>query len=214
MISIRFVAKIDQDPRFCTKKKEFISKLSYTTAAHHNNSAKRSKGGVAGILMKLKQFTNNPRIFGYIGDVLIQPLILQNREASVVCFDGVAKFRNPHKHGHKDEHSPFPLNAPDQLFFDFAERVIRELRFICPELVADQILRVDFFGQRQPNGKLTFLVNEVEGLEARLWGVGVTAGDRLAEIEAEAEEYWYHQIETLIEVHLMQVQQRQISAMK
>jgi len=205
------VAKIDQDPRFCTKKKEFISKLSYTTAAHHNNSAKRSKGGVAGIVTMLKQFTNNSRVFGYIEDVVIQPLILSNREASVVCFDGVPKFRNPHKVGNREYPSPFPLNAPDTLFFDFASTVIKEMRIICPELVADQILRVDFFGERLPNGKLRFLVNEIEGLEARLWGIGITAGDRLAKIEAMAEEYWYDQIDMLIDLHLMQVEQRRKS---
>ena len=63
------------------------------------------------------------------------------------------------------------------------------MRIICPELVADRILRVDFFGERLPNGKLRFLVNAIEGLEARLWGIGINAGDRLAKIEAMAEEY-------------------------
>ena len=205
------MAKIENDPRYCTKDREFISKLSYTTAAHHNNSAKRSKGGVAGILKRLKEFTNNPRAFGYIEDVVIQPLILGNREASVVCFDGIPKFRNPHKIGHRNGRSPFPLNASDKLFFDFAELVLRELRFICPELIADQILRVDFFGLRLPNGELKFLVNEIEGLEARLWGVGATAGDHLAKIEDQAEEYWYEHVETLIELHLMQVNLRRSS---
>jgi hypothetical protein len=52
------------------------------------------------------------------------------------------------------------------------------MRIICPELVADRILRVDFFGERLPNGKLRFLVNAIEGLEARLWGIGINAGDR------------------------------------
>ena len=142
---------------------------------------------------------------------MIQPLILRNREASVVCFDGVPKFRNPHKIGHRDYPSPFPLNAPDELFFDYARTVIKEMRRICPELVADQILRVDFFGERLPNGKLRFLVNEIEGLEARLWGIGINAGDRLANIEAMAEDYWYNQIDILIDLHLMQVDQRRKS---
>jgi hypothetical protein len=199
---IRFIAKINSDPRFSTKEKQFAVKLSYTTAGHHNSTMKRAKGGLSGILKKIKEFTNNPRVFGYIEDVVIQPLILRNREASVVCFDGEPQFRNPHKKGHKEQNSPFPQFAKDELFFEFARKVIKEVRAACPDLIADQILRVDFFGERFPDGSLGFLVNEIEGLEARLWGVGVTAGDRLAEIEAMAFRYWYYQVDTMIAIHV------------
>ena len=176
--------------------------MSYTTAGHHGNTVKRSVGGVSGILKKLQEFKNNKRIFGYIDDVVIQPLLLSNREASVVCFDGEPKFRNPHKGGHKGQRSPFPRSTKDSVFFDYARRVIREVRSACPELIADQILRVDFFGERLPDGTIGFLVNEIESLEARLWGLRTTAGTRLAEVENMVEEYWYEHVDTLIECHV------------
>ena len=174
---------------------------------------KRAKGGLEGILKRLKEFTNNPRIFGYIEDVVIQPLILRNREASVVCFDGEPKFRNPHKIGHRDQTSPFPQYAKDELYFEFARKVIREVRAACSDLIADQILRVDFFGERLPDGSLGFLVNEIEGLEARLWGTGVTAGDKLAQIEEMCWKYWYYQIDTLLALHI-EAQRNRIKPLK
>jgi hypothetical protein len=198
----RFVHKINSDPRFRTKSQSFAVKLSYTTAAHHGNTVKRAHGGLSGILQKIKEFTNNPRVYGYFEDIIIQPLILRNREASVVCFDGVPKFRNPHKEGHKNQPSPFPQHAKDELFFGFARKVISDVRSACPSLIADQILRVDFFGERLPDGSLRFLVNEIESLEARLWGVGVLSGDRLSEIKEMGTLYWYQQIDTMIECHL------------
>jgi len=53
-------------------------------------------------------------------------------------------------------------------------------RSTCPELISDGILRIDFFGELEPDRKVKrFIVNEIESFEACLWGAEKSAGDML-----------------------------------
>jgi hypothetical protein len=143
---------------------------------------------------------NNPRIFGYINEAVIQPKAHYNTEASIFVFGGKAMFRNPHKPG-TGKKSVFG-HSPDKVFEDFAEEVVRKLREICPELIANQVLRVDFFGDLSETGELVFIVNEVEGYEARQWGVGVNALSSIGDLREKEKEHWKFEVNTLIECHL------------
>jgi hypothetical protein len=177
----------------------FTVKLSYSTNGGHKKFVKHSTDGTAGILQSLCELLNNPRIAGYYEDVILQPFWEYNTEAKVICFDGVPICRNPNKKGERsglNRSKTSELNA-------FATRVIKELRAICPELIADGILRVDFFGELGPDGNVKrFIVNEIEGFEACLWGVGASAGDDLAAILTKTTAYWKCKVETLIDCHL------------
>jgi hypothetical protein len=54
------------------------------------------------------------------------------------------------------------------------------MRTTCPELISDGILRIDFFGELEPDRKVKrFIVNEIESFEACLWGAEKSAGDML-----------------------------------
>ena len=79
---------------------------------------------------------------------------------------------------------------------------MRKLSEICPELIADQTLRVDFFGDISESGELIFIVNEVEGSEARQWGTGSNAISKVGANLAKEIAHWEYDIETLIECHL------------
>ena len=139
-------------------------------------------------------------MLGYIDEVVIQPMARYNKEASIILFGGKAQYRNPHKKGTVSK-SVFN-HAPDSVYFDFAEDVVRRLKDICPELISEQVLRVDFFGDLSPTGELIFIVNEIEGYEAVQWGTGVNSTSKTGAMSQKETNYWEAEIETLIECHL------------
>ena len=174
-----------------------MCKLPFTTNAKHNSTVKYAVG-YAGILDMLKQFQKNVNIGGYITYAMIQPRIPDNAEAKIICFNGKARFRNKNKKGDNGR-SPF-RGVKDKDLFDFAEHVIAVLRRVCPELIADQVLRIDIFGFRGRPG--VFIVNEIEGYEAQRTATGVKAGLQIAELQADVENYWYTILCELIEYHI------------
>ncbi len=116
-------------------------------------------------MKSIQEFINNIRINGYIEDVVIQPFWQTNIEASVMCFNSVPMYRNKNKKNRKSG-----LNkANNEVCFDFARKVIEELKAVAPELIADGVLRIDFFGEILPDGTRNFIVNEVEGFETCDW---------------------------------------------
>jgi hypothetical protein len=123
-----------------------------------------------------------------------------NNEASVFVFGGEAVFRNPHKEGWLKK-SVFK-HSPDSVFNEFAVSVVKKLQENCPEFIVNQVLRIDFFGDLSETGDLIFIVNEIEGFEARQWGTGVNAIDRVGLLKTKELEHWKFEIETLIECHL------------
>jgi hypothetical protein len=202
-ISFRFVSKINHDietGKTAFVSDEFVVKLNNSSGSHYCSYVKFAKG-VNGIVEKITEFKNNDKVFGYIASVIVMARIPHNTQASVVCFDGKAIIRNPNKKG-SDRSSPFQ-RAQDQVFFDFAEHVISELKRVCSFLMADQVLRVDFHGIRHPGqqGRITFLVNTIEGYETRVWGVGKGAVRSLERLNTSRRAYWYDAVDTLLECH-------------
>jgi hypothetical protein len=187
------------DPLYRTEEQRFITKLSYTTNGSHRKTVKPSVNGTLGILQSIKEMLSDERISCYYEEVIIQPFWLYNTEAKVICFNGVPLGRNTNKRGEK---SGLARSSTEDLYA-FASRVIAELRTSCPELIADGILRIDFFGELGPDGKVKrFIVNEIEGFEACLWGAGKAAGDMLSKVMTYNTAYWKQKLETLIDCHL------------
>jgi hypothetical protein len=194
--------KVNTDPRWARFKNDdkFVVKLSYTTASSNGKTVKPCYNGKVGILQNIAEFTNNDAVFGYYDEVVIQPMARYNKEASVFLFGGERMFRNPHKDGWISK-SVFN-HSRDEVFFTFAENVVRRLREICPELIANQVLRVDFFGDLSETGELVFIVNEIEGYEAAQWGTGANSLSKLGNLTTKELSHWIFEIETLIECHL------------
>ena len=180
--------------------------MPYTTGSSHRRTAKPSYNGKVGILKSLRELTNNVNIFGYIDEAIIQPMAHYNKEASVFVFGGEAIFRNPHKDGWCKK-SVFN-RAPDKVFFDFAEEVVKKLKEVCPELISNQVLRIDFFGDLNEDGELIFIVNEVEGFEARAWGIRTNAMTDLSKLKTKEGQHWEFAVETLIECHFEMAKRR------
>ena len=176
---------------------KFVCKLPFTTNGSHNSTVKFAVG-YPGILESLKQFQRNINIGGYITYAMIQPRIPENTEAKIICFNGIARFRNPNKRS-SDGRSPFG-GIEEKVFFDFAEHVISVLRRVCPELITDQVLRIDIFGFRDRPGE--FIVNEIEGYEAQRTARGVKAGAKCSGLLNDLEDYWYNTLCELVEHHI------------
>lgn len=155
--------------------------------------------GVEGILEKIQQFKNNADVWNIIPYVCIQPNIRDNTEVKIVCFNGKAIVKNLHKKGRKGSRSPFRGITLRKLF-DFAEEVIAVLRLHCPEIVTDQVIRVDIFGFIGHPGK--FIVNELEGYEAQKTGSGLGGSDKCGTINVKVADYWEEIICECIEFHL------------
>jgi hypothetical protein len=137
----------------------FVVKLNHTSGSHYGVYVKFAIG-VDGILAMIAEFTNNSSIFGFYSNVLIIPRIPRNTQASIVLFNGKAVLQNPKKMG-KGRLSPF-ARTPEAQLFAFAQDVVRDLKRVCPSLIADNLMRVDFHGVFHC-GKLQFLVNSIEG---------------------------------------------------
>lgn len=207
---VSFIIKVNNDPRWARFKNDdkWVVKLPYTTGSSHRRSVKPSYNGRSGILKSIREIKNNPMYFGYIDHAIIQPMAHYNEEASVFIFDGEAIFRNPHKDGWIKK-SPFN-RVSDSVLFEFAEEVVRKLKEVCPELIANQVLRIDFFGDLCETGELVFIVNEVEGYEAQQWGIRANAITKIAELRDKEKAHWKFEIETLIECHLERQKSRSI----
>jgi hypothetical protein len=116
-----------------------------------------------------------------------------------VCFNGKAIVKNLHKKGRPGSRSPF-RRIKLRRMFDFAEEVITALRLYCPEIVTDQVLRIDIFGFVGQPGK--FIVNEIEGYEAQKTGSGLSGTDKCGSINVMVADYWVEIISECIEFHL------------
>ena len=167
----RFVEKINADPRFKNDNK-FCIKLNFTTGSKHNSTVKSSFGGIygkLGILKRIREFRNNKRIVGYFDSLLIQPLIKHNTENKSICFDGECFGANPRKQGSQGT-SFFPPVPIHESFNIYAKRIISRFREVCPYLIADQLLRIDYFCEDPADFDEVvpaYLLNEVEGHEAQ-----------------------------------------------
>ena len=170
-------------------------KLPYTTGSTHNATVK-SCVGIQGILKKIEEFKNNTRIFGYIPYAVIQPFIHDNSEAKIICFNGKAVSRNPNKRGSSDKSVlGGPKNTP--FLSKYAEDVISHLKNSCPNLISEQMLRVDLFQSSKSN---LLIVNEIEGFEAQY--VGTHTGNSQCVVSSLIEEYWVNTTTKLIRYHM------------
>ena len=152
--------------------------------------------GIQGILKKIEEFKNNDRIFGYIPYAVIQPFIHDNTEAKIICFNGKAVSRNPNKRGSSGKSVlGGPKNTP--FLSKYAEDVIKHLKDSCPNLISEQMLRVDVFQSSKTN---LLIVNEIEGFEAQ--NVGTRTGNSQLAVNSLIEEYWVKTVTKLIEYHI------------
>lgn len=153
----RFAQEMAHDSRFELGK--FVVKLNHTSGSHYGSYVKFATG-VDGILEMITELTNNKDIFGFYSEVLIIPRIPRNTQASIVLFNGKAVLQNPLKKG-TDHRSPFS-GATQSQFYTFAEEIVGDIKRVCPALISDNVMRVDFHGVIH-GGKLHFLVNSIEG---------------------------------------------------
>ena len=109
--------------------------------------------------------------------MLIQPLVKHNIENKSICFDGKCFGSNPRKKGSQGS-SFFPPVAAHTSFNAYAERIISRFKESCPSLIADQLLRIDYFCEDPADVSNvhptdfddvdpSYLLNEVEGYEAQ-----------------------------------------------
>jgi hypothetical protein len=187
---------ISSSPSFSNEQKKFIVKLPYSTGSAYNATVK-SCIGLPGILKRIEEFQNNPRVYGYFPYIIIQPFVTDNTEAKIVCFDGKAISRNPNKRGSSGRSLLGKGGTSTPMLFEFAEEVITKLRVRCPSLISDQVLRVDMF-QKSDTGLL--IVNEVEGFEAQ--NVAGYGGDTQFIVSNMTQNYWESAVTNLIDYHI------------
>jgi hypothetical protein len=101
----------------------------------------------------------------------------------VFCFDGEPVGKNTHKRGRGRS----SLAKDNDRLFAFAREVCAKIRASSPYLIADQLLRIDFFEYR---GR--FIVNEVESFEAQ------TTGPDSVRIDGCLRVWWYQTICELV----------------
>ncbi len=115
------------------------------------------------------------------------------------CFDGEPIGRNNHKRGSGSAKST--LGTENERLFAFARDVCAKIRANSPHLIADQILRIDFFENRG-----NFIVNEVELFEA------MTTGPNSELIDGYLRTWWYNIICELVEF-ILPVHQRRLQGL-
>ena len=187
---------INSDPLYIRYRNnnQFIVKLPFSTNSQH----KRGVKNVEGILSVIKSFIRKDNVGGYIPYAIIQPEIIDNTEAKVVCFDGKAIFLNPHKKG-KSGRSPF-RDIDESNLRTFAEHVIACLKRRCPAICTRQVLRIDIFGFVDYPGE--FICNEVEGYEAQKCATGSDSGTAESKVYKAVVQYWIETLTELVEFHL------------
>ena len=104
--------------------------------------------------------------------------------------------RNPNKRGSSCKSV---LGGPKSTPYlsKYAEDVIRHLKDSCPNLISEQMLRVDVFQSSKTN---LLIVNEVEGFEAQ--NVGTYTGNSQFVVNSLIEEYWVKTTTKLIKYHI------------
>lgn len=108
-----------------------------------------------------------------------------------MCFNGKFICRNPHKNG--DGCGASSLGSDDLELGAVAEDMIKRFKLAHPELIADQILRIDFFKDVR-SGRYT--LNEVEGFDAQV--VGLYSGDGAGQAMTMAMDYWSSKTKELV----------------
>ena len=196
------VEEINANPRFRNENK-FCIKLNHTTGSKHNATVKSAFGGIhgkIGILKRIREFRNNKRIVGFYDSLLLQPLIKHNTENKSICFNGECFGANPRKQGSQGQSffHPFPMHPS---FDMYAERIVSRFREACPSLIADQLLRTDYFCEDPTDvaKNITdenYLLNEVEGCEAQI------ACPKFVQVQARILNKWVQDINSCIKFHL------------
>ena len=108
-----------------------------------------------------------------------------------MCFNGKFICRNPHKDG--DGKGESTLGHDDAVLGAIAEEMISKFKDAHPELIADQILRVDFFRDSRTG---RYILNEVEGFDAQV--VGLYSGDGAGRAMTKVLEYWRTKTKELV----------------
>ena len=73
--------------------------------------------------------------------------------SQIICFNGEAKYCNDPKSG-------LGSLGLEQAQFDFAEEVIQVVRERFPEVISEQVLRIDFWRNVETGA---YFLNEIEG---------------------------------------------------
>jgi hypothetical protein len=132
----------------------------------------------------------------FIPYCILQPLIRDNTEAKIILFNGRFVCRNPHKNGTVTGHQS-SLGANDAGLGAIAEEMIVRLKANHPQLISDQVLRVDFF---QDTKSQQYILNEVECFNAQIVGLG--SGDSVGTVVDMVINYWKSKTKDLVQYHL------------
>ena len=114
----------------------------------------------------------------------------------MICFNGKFISRNPHKDGCGSGRRS-TLGSDDRILGDIAEDMIKQFKAVHPELIADQVLRVDFFRDSK-SGR--YILNEVESFNAQV--VGTRSGDSAGTVMTKVQQYWKNTILKLARYHM------------
>ena len=117
----------------------------------------------------------------------------------MVCFNGKMVCRNPHKDGSGSGRRS-TLGSNDNVLGAVAEDMIAQFKAVHPELIADQVLRVDFFRDSQ-SGR--YILNEIESFNAMV--VGIPSGDAAGSVMMKAKLYWKKNILELARYHMLSI---------
>ena len=101
-----------------------------------------------------------------------------------MCFNGEFLCRNPHKDGSGPGRCS-TLGSDDTVLGLVAEDFIARFKAAHPELITDQVLRVDFF-RDSVTGR--YILNEVESFNAQV--VGLYGGDGAGDVMSKVRIYW------------------------
>jgi len=179
-------------------------KLNHTTGSKNNSTVKSAFGGIhgsKGILKRIQEFRRNKRIVGYFDSLLIQPLIKHNTENKSICFNGECFGANaPRKHGSQGR-SFFPPTPIHESFNIYAEQVVSNFRQSCPFLIADQLLRADYYCEDPDDCEIfpSYLLNEVEGYEAQ------NVCPNFDHVQARILNHWVQDINNSVKCHLRRI---------
>jgi hypothetical protein len=191
-----FIERINKDPVYSNQSK-FMLKLGYCCGGQYQGKkiACKSAQGYVDIQEKIAKWLRNEAILGYIPYCLLQPLIRDNTEAKVVLFNGKFICRNPHKDGTGGRRSS--LGSDDKALGAIAEEMAARFKASHPQLIDDQILRVDFF-QDSTSGQ--YILNEVESFNAQVVGLG--GGDSAGSVMDLVRIYWRDKAIQLAQYHV------------